>query len=33
MAVRADDKNLYVFKMTFFLLDLSTVIINIFSLH
>lgn len=32
-AVRGDDKNVYAFKMTYFLLDLSTIIINIFSLH
>lgn len=29
MAVRGDDKNLFAFKMTYFLLDLSTLIINI----
>lgn len=30
MAVRGDDKNLYAFKMTYFLLDSSTIIINIY---
>lgn len=30
MAARGDDKNLYAFKMTYSLLDLSTVIINMF---
>lgn len=33
MAVGGDDKNLYASKMTYFLPDLRTIIINIFSLH